>query len=133
MPRAREPRPAGFLRRAKIAPVGALGSVISLPICDRVASQRRVPAALARKMSKSVLRLVALNPIRPLLAATLERTENHIAEGDRLIARQKELIAELSSHGKDVTSYLVMLGRFQETQRLHIQHRDRLQQELGAA
>jgi hypothetical protein len=60
----------------------------------------------------------------------LEQTEKHIAEGDQLVAKQKELIAELSSHGKDVTSYLVLLGRFQETQRLRIQHRDRLQAEL---
>jgi hypothetical protein len=56
----------------------------------------------------------------------LKRAEVHISEGTQHIARQKELIKELSSRGADVSRFQQMLARFEETQQLHIQTRDRL-------
>ncbi|HEY1865033.1 MAG TPA: hypothetical protein VGG77_15390 [Roseiarcus sp.] len=54
-------------------------------------------------------------------------------DGDRNIARQKELIAEMLSLGLDVSSHQATLANFEETQRLHVEHVRRLKQELVSA
>jgi hypothetical protein len=67
---------------------------------------------------------------RPRLKAMLERAELRMFEGAWRIARQKELIAEMSARGVDLSPYRELLTRFEETQRLHIQHVQRLKREL---
>jgi hypothetical protein len=67
---------------------------------------------------------------RQRLKALLEKAELRMFEGAWRIARQKELIAEMSSRGVDVSPYRDLLARFEETQRLHVQHVQRIKREL---
>ena len=64
------------------------------------------------------------------LQTTLEMAERHVLEGERHIARQKELIAEISVLGADVSRHRATLAAFEETQRLHTEHMKQLKQEL---
>jgi hypothetical protein len=63
------------------------------------------------------------------LQATPEMVETHVLEGDRLIAKQKELIAEMSALGVDVGRHRATLANFEEAQRLHIEHARQLKRE----
>jgi hypothetical protein len=63
--------------------------------------------------------------------ASLDMAEAHVLEGERNIARQKELIAEMLSLGLDVSRHQDMLATFEETQRLHTEHAKQLKQELS--
>jgi hypothetical protein len=67
---------------------------------------------------------------RAVLLATLELVEKHVLQSERNIARQKELIAEMSALGVDVSSHRDTLANFEETQGLHTDHVGRLKQEL---
>ena len=51
-------------------------------------------------------------------------------EGAWRVARQQELIAEMSARGIDVADYLAILSTFQETLRLEIQHVQQIKKEL---
>jgi hypothetical protein len=62
----------------------------------------------------------------------IETADRHIREGEHHIAVGKRLIGELSSLGSDISMFASILSRFQETQRLHVAHRDRLRRELNA-
>ena len=66
----------------------------------------------------------------PSLSSWLNRSQEHVAKGERLIARQKELVAELASRGADVSRYESLLAILEEAQRLHLAHRDRLARRL---
>ncbi len=67
---------------------------------------------------------------RQRLKVMLEKAELRMFEGAWRVARQKELIAEMSARGFDQKPYQEVLARFEETQRLHIQHVRRIKQEL---
>ena len=67
---------------------------------------------------------------RRQLKAMLEKAELRMFEGAWRIARQKELIAEMSTRGVDLIPYRELLARFEESQRLHIQHVQRIKREL---
>jgi hypothetical protein len=67
---------------------------------------------------------------RQRLKALLDKAELRMFEGAWRIARQKELIAEMSARGVDVGPYRELLARFEETQRLHIQHVQRIKRDL---
>jgi hypothetical protein len=67
---------------------------------------------------------------RRQLKAMLEKAELRMFEGAWRIARQKELIAEMSTRGVDLRPYRELLARFEESQRLHIEHVQRLKREL---
>jgi hypothetical protein len=67
---------------------------------------------------------------RAMLEATLKMAERHARDGDSHVARQLELIAEMLALGVDASRHRVMLGTFEETQRLHIEHVQKLKQEL---
>ena len=64
------------------------------------------------------------------LSSVLNRAQEHVAKGERLIARQKELVAEIASRGADVSRYESLLAILEEAQRLHLAHRDRLTRDL---
>jgi hypothetical protein len=61
----------------------------------------------------------------------LMEVERHVTHGNAHIARQKKIIAELERHGQDTDCASVLLRQFEEMQLLHVEHRDRLEQELG--
>jgi hypothetical protein len=67
---------------------------------------------------------------RRQLKAMLEKAELRMFEGAWRIARQKELIAEMSTRGVDLRPCRELLARFEESQRLHIEHVQRLKREL---
>jgi hypothetical protein len=54
-------------------------------------------------------------------------------DGDRNIARQKVLIAEMLPLGLNISSHEATMANFEETQRLHVEHVRRLKQELISA
>jgi len=68
---------------------------------------------------------------RTLLEDHLASAERHIQTGDQRVVRQIALIAYLERRGHDTTKAVSLLEHFQETLTLHIQHRDRLEVELG--
>jgi hypothetical protein len=59
--------------------------------------------------------------------------ERHVLEGERLIAKQKELIAEMSALGVDVGRHRATLANFEEAQRLHIEHAHQLKRQWISA
>jgi hypothetical protein len=67
----------------------------------------------------------------PSLSSWLNLSQEHVAKGERLIARQKDLIAGLASRGADVSLHEALLATFEDIQRLHLAHRDRLARDLG--
>jgi len=68
---------------------------------------------------------------RLVLEEILKTARRHVSEGAQLIARQEQLIKEMSARGFDVSGYEKVLGRFEDIQRLHVQHVERLQQDLN--
>jgi hypothetical protein len=68
---------------------------------------------------------------RQLLQQHLGMVERHVVEGDGHVMRQRELVAKLERTGRDTTHAKMLLRQFQELQALHIEHRDRLRNELG--
>jgi hypothetical protein len=54
-------------------------------------------------------------------------TRSHVAEGERTIAHQTALIAEIQAKGRDASAALTMLRQFHQIQAEHIAHRDRLE------
>jgi hypothetical protein len=68
---------------------------------------------------------------RTVLLEHLAMAERHVAEGERHIKRQHEIIAELGGDGHDTQMARELLKQFEETQTSHIAHRDRLAKELA--
>ena len=66
--------------------------------------------------------------------ATIERdlaqTQGHVSQGEKHIARQRGLIAQLDRDGHDTATAREFLDRLFETQALHVAHRNRLRREL---
>ena len=61
-----------------------------------------------------------------ILKQHLKQAEEHVAVGQKHIARQAEIIAELEADGHDVTDSRRLLQLFEEVQALHVAGRDRL-------
>lgn len=64
---------------------------------------------------------------------TLQRLnglDQQVALGERHIAEQRALIKKLEREGHDVKSAASLLATLEESQRLHVEHRDRLEKEL---
>jgi hypothetical protein len=62
----------------------------------------------------------------------LHEAERHVAQGDRLIERQKEIIAELQrdDHPKAYALAVAVLDAFMRTQEQHVRHLDHLRAEM---
>jgi hypothetical protein len=69
---------------------------------------------------------------RDVLRLHLELAERHVAEGERHLARQREIVAELAGDGHDLASAKSLLAQFEAMQRSHIEDRDRIRAELDA-
>jgi hypothetical protein len=65
------------------------------------------------------------------ILARLSVARRHIRTGDRNIARQRKVVAELERDGHVSLEAKRLLGRFEELQELHIADRDRLEAELA--
>lgn len=69
-------------------------------------------------------------PDRALLQRNFAEAQDHVLRGMQIIARQHEIIAELERDGHDTARARKLLDQFEQTQALHMAHRDRLRQEL---
>lgn len=70
---------------------------------------------------------------RDQIAADLRQAESAVAHGERLIARQKKVIAKLQAESRPTADARELLKTFEVMQRLHVADRDRLIQDLRAA
>lgn len=68
-----------------------------------------------------------------ILREHLAMANRHIASGNRVVIRQRELIAELKSDGHDTKDAVALLVQFEELLALHLSDRDRLFDELRSA
>jgi hypothetical protein len=68
---------------------------------------------------------------RTMLQDHLAPAERHVIEGERHIARQRELVAELKRDGHDSDLAQSLLRSFEELQAMHVADRGRLRKELG--
>lgn len=60
----------------------------------------------------------------------LAMTNRHIASGNRVVTRQRQLIEHLEADGHDTRAALTSLARLEDLLALHLAHRDRLINEL---
>ena len=65
--------------------------------------------------------------IRQLLALA----EQHVAEGDKTLARQRGVLAELRANGQDIVEAEKILQSSEELPLRHLAERERLRQELA--
>ena len=63
----------------------------------------------------------------------LAMANRHIATGNRVIIRQRQLIDELGVDGHDTREALALLVQFEDSQALHLADRERLTDELNSA
>jgi arginine repressor len=68
---------------------------------------------------------------RAILQEYLALVERLIAAGERQIARQREIVAQLEHDGHDISEATKLLDQLEQLQALHIADRDRLRKELG--
>ncbi|MBB4191882.1 hypothetical protein GGE45_001389 [Rhizobium aethiopicum] len=67
---------------------------------------------------------------RAIVKKHLEQALEHVALGGQHIARQREIVAELTNRGTDVTEAIRLLTNFEESQVMHVAHLERLKEEL---
>lgn len=70
---------------------------------------------------------------RAMLEQHLMETEQHITRGEQLIAQQRDIIRRLQRDGRDTAKARELLAALEETQRAHVDARERIQQELWCA
>jgi hypothetical protein len=68
---------------------------------------------------------------RAKILDNLQKAERHIAQGERHIARQKEIVSGLGKYGHDAAAARTLLVQFEELLVLHVTDRDRLRAELA--
>ena len=68
---------------------------------------------------------------RDMLKRHLRQAEEHIAKGEKNIARQWELIAKLERDKHDTAQARAILDQFQELQAMHLAERERILRELS--
>ena len=68
---------------------------------------------------------------RTMLQGQLARAERHVLEGERRVARQREIVAALTGDAEEFGRAKALLEKFEQIQDLYIADRDRLRKELG--
>ncbi len=63
----------------------------------------------------------------------LTDADKRVAQGEYHIARQERIVAELDSHGHDVTMARALLDTFRRCQTEHVAHRNFILKELQPA
>lgn len=66
-----------------------------------------------------------------LIQVHLALLEEQVAQGERHIERQRDLVELLSRGGYDTADARALLQEFEESQAMHLADRDRLRAELG--
>lgn len=67
---------------------------------------------------------------RCIVEKHLQQALEHVALGGQHIARQREIVAQLTNRGSDASDARRLLKVFEESQLLHVAHLDRLKAEL---
>lgn len=75
--------------------------------------------------------LSAMDP--QMIKRHLAQAEQHVAEGEKHLIRQRELIAKLERDGHDTKEATAFLEQLEEMQGMHVADRDRLKNELRNA
>jgi hypothetical protein len=68
---------------------------------------------------------------RAFYVAALAMAEQHVAQGEVHIAKQRRIIVELEERGSDTTEAYVLLGHFLATQQQHEDDRQRFIEEIA--
>jgi uncharacterized coiled-coil protein SlyX len=72
------------------------------------------------------------NMHRTAVEQRLALAEVHIAKGEKIVARQRDIVDELQRDGHALAATAsALLGKFEELQAIHIDDRDRLRRELS--
>ena len=69
---------------------------------------------------------------RQTMLEHLAMAERHVTEGEVHLSRQRALVAELDRDGHDTADARAILATMLETQRLHVEDRDRILKELSS-
>ena len=69
---------------------------------------------------------------RAMVERHLQQAREHVAVGEMHLARQRQILTELTNRGADVTEAKRLLMNFEESQIMHLAHVDRLKAELLA-
>jgi hypothetical protein len=69
--------------------------------------------------------------LTPKCSSATSRKQRNIATGDKNIARQRDLIAQLERDGHDTASAKTFLHEFEQLQAMHIAEREQLLRELS--
>ena len=72
-------------------------------------------------------------PRRGMLERHLEQAERHIAASQQHLSRQRERIAQFERNHHDASTAKALLELFEDLDKMHIAHRDRIADELGKA
>ena len=67
------------------------------------------------------------------LQAKLHRVQAEIAESVGRLTKQRVFIANRLAAGEDVSQFLELLATLEDTQLIHVQHRDRLRRKRDGA
>ncbi len=97
---------------------------------SRPPQRARLQEVKACTAQLSLLGLVA----EPMLKRHLELVERHVLEGERHIARQREIVARLEHGLRESTTLRIareLLLEMERAQSLHVADRDRLREQLG--
>jgi hypothetical protein len=68
---------------------------------------------------------------RTLVSEHLEQARRHVAKAERLLAHQREIIAERERDGHDTARSRQLLDQFEQFYAMHVVERDRLEKELA--
>jgi hypothetical protein len=68
---------------------------------------------------------------REMTLKNLAEAEDHAVLGERHLSQQRALVERLTRNGNEAGEAGALLATLQDTQLLHIQHRDRLIKELS--
>jgi hypothetical protein len=68
---------------------------------------------------------------RNMILDHLAMVRRHVARGEQIIARQREMIARLERAGCDTSDAERLLLRFEKLQSIHIEDRERLEKKLS--
>jgi hypothetical protein len=91
--------------------------------------RQRAGGSLAPERLDAIGRWLGM-PERTLVLEHLEKARRHVAEGERHVAHQREIIAQKERDGHDTSMSKRLLGQFEELYKMHVADRDRLEQEL---
>jgi hypothetical protein len=105
-------------------------AVLLVELAQLVSAGRQVVVDAAQDRGSRAMR-GAMD--REAMARAIKRAEQHVIDGDELIARQRVLIANLLALGLDATAYQNMLVRLEQTQSLRVQRVFRLKRDSDNA